>query len=96
MSEQEPSAISHPVPGFPPSGLTDPERIALGDLAVARVMHDMEIPEDTARALVSHAAGQDRVTVEGDRQLVGLFVDERPLVIMDRARLRGVVHPGSN
>jgi hypothetical protein len=92
----EPSEVSHSVPGFPPSGLTDPERVALGDLAVDRVMRDMKIPEQTARALLGHAAAQDRVTIEGDRHLVGLFVDERPLVIMERAQLRGVIHPGNN
>jgi hypothetical protein len=92
----QPSEISHPVPGLPPSGLTDPERVALGDLAVDCVMRDMKIPEQTARALLGQAAAQDRVTIEGDRHLVGLFVDERPLVIMERTRLRGVVHPGTN
>jgi hypothetical protein len=92
----EPSRISQPVPGYPPSGLTDPERYCLADLAVERVMRDLDVPEDTARALLSHAAGEGRVTTEGDRQLVGLFVDEKPLVVVDRVRLRGVVHPYAN
>jgi hypothetical protein len=92
----EPSAISHPVAGRPPSGLTDPERFALADLAVERVMRDMDVSEETARALLGHAAEHDRVTITGDRQLVGLFVDNRPLVLVDRARLRGLVHPRFN
>jgi hypothetical protein len=91
----EPSAISHPVAGVP-SGLTDPERFVLADLAVERVMRDMDVPEDTARALLGHAANHDRVTISGDRQLVGLFVDEQPLVVVERTRLRGVTHPGNN
>jgi hypothetical protein len=92
----EPSAISRPEPGYPPSGLTDPERFVLADLAVERVMADMDVSEDTARALLSNAAGHDRVTMTGDRQLVGVFVDERPLVLVDRAQLRGTVHPDRN
>jgi hypothetical protein len=95
MSDHEPSAISHPVAGVP-SGLTDPERFVLADLAVERVMRDMDVPEETARALLGHAATHDRVTITGDRQLVGLFVDERPLVLVDRVRLRGLVHPRFN
>lgn len=91
----KPSAISHPVAGVP-SGLTDPERVVLADLAVERVMRDMDVPEDMARALLGHAAEHDRVTITGDRQLVGLFVDDRPLVLVERIRLRGVVHPGRN
>jgi hypothetical protein len=93
---EHPSAISYPIPGYPPSGLTDPERFALADLAVERVMRDMEVSEDTARALLSHAAGDGRVVVEGDRQRVGMFVDDQPLVLVERVQLRGVVHPDSN
>ena len=96
MSDYEPSAISYPVPGRPPSGLTDPERFVLADLAVERVMRDMDVSDETARALLGHAAEHDRVTITGDRQLVGLFVDDRPLVLVDRARLRGLVHPRFN
>jgi hypothetical protein len=92
----EPSSISRPVAGSPPSGLTDPERFVLADLSVERVMRDLDVPEDTARALLSHAAGDGRVTITGDDRVVGVFVDDRPLVVVDRARLRGVVHPGRN
>jgi hypothetical protein len=93
--EQE-SAISHPVPGRPPSGLTDPERMALGDLAVANTMRAIDCDEDTARELLGNYAEQDRVTISGDRHLVGLFVDEQLFAICSRAWLRGVVHPHSN
>ena len=89
----EPSRISRPEHGG--SGLTDPERFLLADLAVERVMRDMDVSEETARALLGHAAEHDRVTITGDRQLVGLFVDDHPLVLVDRARLRGLVHPAS-
>jgi hypothetical protein len=91
----EPSAISRPVSGVP-SGLTDPERYVLADLSVERIMRDMDVPEETARELLRNAADHDRVTVAGDRQQVALFVDKRPLVLVDRARLRGVVHPDQN
>jgi hypothetical protein len=90
----EPSRISRPEHGG--SGLTDPERFLLADLAVERVMCDMDVSEETARALLGHAAEHDRVTITGDRQLVGLFVDDHPLVLVDRARLRGLVHPRFN
>jgi hypothetical protein len=90
----EPSRISRPEHGG--SGLTDPERFLLADLAVERVMRDMDVSEETARALLGHAAEHDRVTITGDRQLVGLFVDDHPLVLVDRARLRGLVHPRFN
>jgi hypothetical protein len=90
----EPSRISRPEHGG--SGLTDPERFLLADLAVERVMRDMDVSEETARALLGHAAEHDRVTITGDRQLVGLFVDDHPLVLVDRARLRGLVHPRLN
>ena len=90
----EPSRISRPEHGG--SGLTDPERFVLADLAVERVMRDMDVSEETARALLGHAAEHDRVTITGDRQLVGLFVDDHPLVLVDRARLRGLVHPRLN
>ena len=36
------------------------------------------------------------MTISGDRYLVGLFVDETPLAVVERARLRGIVHPGNN
>lgn len=94
--EYEPSAVSHPVPGYPPSGLTDPERIALGDLAVVNTMRAIGCDEDTARELLGDYAAQDRVTISGDRRLVGLFVDETLFALADRVWLRGVVHPGSN
>jgi hypothetical protein len=90
----EPSRISRPEHGG--SGLTDPERFLLADLAVERVMRDMDVSEETARALLGHAAEHDRVTITGDRQLVGLFVDDHPLVLVDRARLRGLVQPRLN
>jgi hypothetical protein len=48
------------------------------------------------RKPLGHAAEHDRVTITGDRQLVGLFVDDHPLVLVDRARLRGLVHPRFN
>jgi hypothetical protein len=48
----EPSSVSHPVPGYPPSGLTDPERIALGAMAVAATMRAIDCDEDTARELL--------------------------------------------
>ena len=96
MSDYEPSAISHPVPGHPPSGLTDPERITLGDLAVANTMRAMDIDEDAARLLLGGYAEQDRVTISGDRRLVGLFVDETLFAIAERAWLRGLVHPRFN
>jgi hypothetical protein len=92
----EPSSVSHPVPGYPPSGLTDPERIALGDMAVANTMRALEVDEDTARELLGEYAAQDRVTICGDRQLVGLFVDETLFALAERPWLRGVVHPHSN
>jgi hypothetical protein len=91
----ESSAISRPVAGVP-SGLTDSERFVLADLSVERVMRDMDVSEDVARELLGNAAEHDRVTIAGDRQQVALFVDERPLVLVDRARLRGVVHPDQN
>ena len=92
----EPSAISHPVPGRPPSGLTDPERMALGDLAVVNTMRALEVDEDTAREILGGYADQDRVTISGDRHLVGLFVDETLFAIATRAWLRGVIHPDRN
>ena len=88
-------ANPHPV-GYPPSGLTDPERIALGDLAVANTMRAMDIDEDAARLLLGGYAEQDRVTISGDRRLVGLFVDETLFAIAERAWLRGLVHPRFN
>ena len=95
MNDQ-PSEVSHPVPGYPPSGLTDPERIVLADLAVEHVMRAIDCPEDVARELLGDAAANDRVTISGDCHLVGLFVDETPLAVVERARLRGIVHPGNN
>jgi hypothetical protein len=91
----QPSAISHPVAGVP-SGLTDPERYLLADLAVEKVMREMDVSQDAARAMLGHAAEAERVTITGDQQLVGLFVDQQPLVMVDRARLRGIVHPDAN
>ena len=52
----EPSSVSHPVPGYPPSGLTDPERIALGAMAVAATMRAIDCDEDTARELLGEYA----------------------------------------
>jgi hypothetical protein len=92
----EESAVSHPVPGYPPSGLTDPERQVLGDLAVINTMRALEVDEDTARELLGGYAEQDRVTISGDRHLVGLFVDETLFAIATRTWLRGVVHPERN
>jgi hypothetical protein len=92
----EPSSVSHPVPGYPPSGLTDPERIVLGDLAVANTMKALEVDQLTARELLGEYAEQDRVTISGDRHLVGLFVDETLFAIATRAWLRGVAHPQRN
>ena len=94
--QYEPSAVSRPVPGRPPSGLTDPERMALGDLAVLNTMRALEIDEDTARLLLAGYADQDRVTISGDAHLVGLFVDETPFAVTTRAWLRGTTHPRSN
>jgi hypothetical protein len=68
----------------------------LADLSVERVMRDMDVPEDTARALLSHAAGDDRVAITGDDRVVGVFVDTHPLVVVDRVRLRAVAHPEQN
>jgi hypothetical protein len=90
----EPSTVSRPINGG--SGLTDPERFVLADLAVERVMRDMDVPEETARALLGHAANHERVDIAADDRFAGLFVDERPLVVVDRARLRGVAHPDRN
>ena len=92
----EPSAISHPVPGHPPSGLTDPERMALGDLAVYNTMRALTVDEDTAREILGEYAEQGRVVISGDRRLVGLFVDETLFAIAERAWLRGLVHPRFN
>jgi hypothetical protein len=71
---EEPSAVSRPVSGG--SGLTDPERMFLGDLAVANTMRALGICQDDARELLGDYAEQDRVTICGDRYLVGLFVDD--------------------
>ena len=90
----EPSRISRPIRGG--SGLTDPERIALGDMAVANAMRALDVDEDTAREILGDYAAQDRVTISGDRRLVGLFVDETLFALAERAWLRGVVHPRSN
>jgi hypothetical protein len=91
---EEPSAVSRPVSGG--SGLTDPERMFLGDLAVANTMRALGICQDDARELLGDYAEQDRVTICGDRCLVGLFVDDTLLALAERAWLRGVVHPRSN
>jgi hypothetical protein len=93
---EEPSTVSHPVPGSPSSGLTDPERIILGDLAVANTMQALGICQDDARELLGDYAAQDRVTICGDRHLVGLFVDETLFALAERAWLRGVAHPERN
>jgi hypothetical protein len=90
----EPSRISRPIRGG--SGLTDPERLALGDLAVANTMRALDIDEDAARELLGDYAEQGRVTISGDQALVELFVDETLFAIADRARLRGLVHPRFN
>jgi hypothetical protein len=91
----EPSRLSRPVAGVP-SGLTDPERYCLAALAVERVMRDMDVSEDTARGLLAHASGQGRCMIAGDPHLVGLFVDQTPLVVVERSWLRGVIHPEVN
>jgi hypothetical protein len=91
---EEPSAVSRPVSGG--SGLTDPERIVLGDLAVANTMRALGICQDDARELLGDYAEQGRVTICGDRHLVGLFVDEMLFALAEWAWLRGVVHPERN
>ena len=93
---EEPSTVSRPVPGHPPSGLTDPERMVLGDLAVLNAMRALDIDEEAARLLLGGYADQDRVTIAGDLQLVGLFVDETPFAVVTRAWLRGTTYPERN
>jgi hypothetical protein len=87
------SEVARHVAGAP-SGLTDTERCVLVDAAVGKVMNLWESDdEDEARRVLGGYAEQERVSIRGDQNIVGLFVDGELLVGTTRAKLRAVAHP---
>ena len=76
-----------------PSGLTDREREVLMGGAIGDVMECLGVDEDEARELLNNTSDEGRVTITGDRRIVGVAINGVLLFHCSRADLRAYCHP---
>jgi hypothetical protein len=76
-----------------PSGLTDREREVLMGEAIGDVMERLNVDEDKARELLNNTSGEGRVSIMGDRRIVGVAINGVLLFHCSRAQLRAYCHP---
>jgi hypothetical protein len=76
-----------------PSGLTDREREVLMGGAVGDVMERLGVDEDEARELLNNTSAEGRVSIMGDRRMVGVAINGVLLFHCSRADLRAYCHP---
>ena len=76
-----------------PSGLTDREREVLMGGAIGDVMERLGVDEDEARELLNNTSAQGKVSIMGDRRIVGVAINGVLLFHCKRADLRVYCHP---
>jgi hypothetical protein len=86
--------LAHPVWGR--SGLTDAERSLLAYVTLRHVAAELAISDQAAADFLDSYAETGDSRIVGDRRVVAMVVDGHELVRVDRAWLRGLVHPRFN
>jgi hypothetical protein len=76
-----------------PSGLTDREREVLMGGAIGDVADRLGVTEDEARELLNNTSEEGRVTIKGNRLVVGVAINGVMLFHCKRADLRAYCHP---